>query len=624
VNCSNCHIKRLIVFVILIFFSQIFAQNPDFSITINVRGGENDYDLTVGFSPNASDGYDSGLDQYAPPQPPSPAFDAALLWENDRYYTQIVNGDSLDLIEHVWDIQLQFPEDNLITLSWDSGCLSVLGTFTMQNAFGGNLVNVDMTTVDVLILDNPDINILELKVTPNEYFPDVPPQGFEFTPNPASGTFIGTVTINGKNAEECDWIAAFDEDGNCAGSAILIINDDLAWINIPIYGDDSTTPDVDEGMNSGENFILKLWDVSTALMLEYPEYFDCWSNQNGAPMPGCGGINEVYNFSFGSVSGTASDGRGNLLDSVSISIGGEEKALTGADGSFSFNIAVGVYNLNASKMGYNDDSEPGVQVIEDETTTIEFTLNAIYSVSLFSNPEVGGVVSGSGNYIENTFVTVTATANEGYTFVNWTEDDLEVSTEPTYTYQITGDRNLVANFMDIVYTGPTADFTYSIDYLVVEFTDASIQGDGEIVSWIWEFGDGNISMEQNPVYSFSGDGMYFVKLIVEDNNGLTSERIEIIIVGSIEIELPVNYSNPFKDNTTIIFEISNSSRVKIDIFNLLGKNVNSLNSTYINEGVKRVVWNGKNYRGILVRSGLYFYRIHTENEIQTGKMIILR
>ena len=144
------------------------------------------------------------------------------------------------------------------------------------------------------------------------------------------------------------------------------------------------------------------------------------------------------------------------------------------------------------------------------------------------------------------------------------------------------------------------------------------------MSWIWEFGDGNISMEQNPVYSFSGDGMYFVKLIVEDNNGLTSERIEIIIVGSIEIELPVNYSNPFKDNTTIIFEISNSSRVKIDIFNLLGKNVNSLNSTYINEGVKRVVWNGKNYRGILVRSGLYFYRIHTENEIQTGKMIILR
>ena len=382
-NFSNCHTKRLIVVAILIFFSQIFAQSPDFSVTINVTGGVGSYDLTIGFSPDATDGYDDGVDAYAPPQPPSPAFDAALFWENDRYYTQIVNGDSLDLIEHVWNIQLQYPEDNLITLSWDNGCLSVLGTFTLQDASGGNLVSVDMTTVDVLILDNPGINILELKVTPNEYFPDVPPQGFDFTPNPASGTFIGTVTINGQNAEECDWIAAFDEDGNCAGSAILVLNDDLAWINIPIYGDDSTTPDADEGMNPGENFVLKLWDASSGLILEYPISFDCWSNQNGAPMPNCGGIDEIYNFFYSS----------------------------------------------------------------------------FFSVSLLVEPEGSGIVSGSGNYFENAIVTVTATANDGYTFVNWTEAGIEVSVEAFYNFTITEDRNLVANFELTGYTGPKDDLT---------------------------------------------------------------------------------------------------------------------------------------------------------------------
>ena len=369
--------------VILIFFSQIFAQSPDFSVTINAAGGEASYDLKIGFSPDATDGYDDGIDQYAPPRPPPPTYDAALVWENDRYYTQIVNGDSLDLIEHVWSIQLQYPEDNLITLSWDNGCLSVLGTFTLQDVSGGNLVSVNMTTVDALTLDNPDIDILELIVTPNEYFPDVPPQGFEFTPNPASGTFIGTVTINGKNAKECDWIAAFDEDGNCAGSAILVLNDDLAWINIPIYGDDSTTPDADEGMNSGENFILKILDVSTGLILEYPEYFDCWSNQNGAPMPNCGGIDEIYNFFYSS----------------------------------------------------------------------------FFSVSLLVEPEGSGIVSGSGNYFENAIVTVTATANDGYTFVNWTEAGREVSVEAFYNFTITEDRNLVANFELTGYTGTKDDLT---------------------------------------------------------------------------------------------------------------------------------------------------------------------
>ena len=293
-NFSNCHTKRLIVVAILIFFSQIFAQSPDFSVTINVTGGVGSYDLIIGFSPDATYGYDDGIDQYAPPQPPSPAFDAALFWENDRYYTQIVNGDSLDLIEHVWNIQLQYPEDNLITLSWDNGCLSVLGTFIIQDAFGGIILNVDMTVMDSLILDNPSLSTVKVKVTPKAI--EFPPQGFESTPNPVSGTFMGMVTIDGDNAEECDWIAAFDEDGNCAGAAEIIMNGGIAYINMPIYGDDPTTLDYDEGINTGENFVLKLWDASENLILEYPEIFDCWYNNNGAPMNGCGGQNEIYDF----------------------------------------------------------------------------------------------------------------------------------------------------------------------------------------------------------------------------------------------------------------------------------------------------------------------------------------
>ena len=131
------------------------------------------------------------------------------------------------------------------------------------------------------------------------------PEGWSPTSNPSSGAFLGQATIDGIPAEEGDWSAAFDEDGNCAGAAEIIINGGIAYINMPIYGDDTTTPDVDEGMNAGENFILKLWDSSEDAILEYSTSFDCWYNSNGGPMDGCGNYTEVYNFSVPSVDPTA-------------------------------------------------------------------------------------------------------------------------------------------------------------------------------------------------------------------------------------------------------------------------------------------------------------------------------
>ena len=62
------------------------------------------------------------------------------------------------------------------------------------------------------------------------------------------------------------------------------------------------------------------------------------------------------------------------------------------------------------------------------------------------NPENAGVVKGAGTYKENGIVTLTATANEGYRFLNWTEDGNVVSNEAEYLFMATSDRNLVANF----------------------------------------------------------------------------------------------------------------------------------------------------------------------------------
>ena len=106
-------------------------------------------------------------DAYAPPAPPPPAFDAALGWDNDRYYTQILAGlYSVVGGEHVYDIALGYPGDNLITIIWDNTGWSDLGTFVLQDAFGGVMINVDMTIETSLELTNPAFNLLKLKVTP--------------------------------------------------------------------------------------------------------------------------------------------------------------------------------------------------------------------------------------------------------------------------------------------------------------------------------------------------------------------------------------------------------------------------------------------------------------------------
>ena len=111
--------------------------------------------MTFGFHPDATDGYDEGIDMYAPPAPPPPAYDAALTWVSERFYTQILAYDG-DYSEHEYDINLAYGTDNLITLTWDNtGWSDLMSSCLLQDAFGGSMINVDMLTTNTQILDNP-------------------------------------------------------------------------------------------------------------------------------------------------------------------------------------------------------------------------------------------------------------------------------------------------------------------------------------------------------------------------------------------------------------------------------------------------------------------------------------
>jgi len=159
-------------FVVFYLLCLSLSSAQNFSATINAAGGTVgiNYSLTFGFDSTATDGYDEGIDYYAPPAPPPPEFDAALGWGGDRYYTQILAGDG-DLSEHVYDIALAYDIDNLITISWDNtGWTDMMSSCVLQDAFGGLLgIDIDMLSETSLSLTNPAFNTLKLIVTPTDF-----------------------------------------------------------------------------------------------------------------------------------------------------------------------------------------------------------------------------------------------------------------------------------------------------------------------------------------------------------------------------------------------------------------------------------------------------------------------
>lgn len=83
------------------------------------------------------------------------------------------------------------------------------------------------------------------------------------------------------------------------------------------------------------------------------------------------------------------------------------------------------------------------------------TISCVYPehiITAIANSADYGTVTGAGIYTQGETCTLTAMANEGYAFVNWTENGEEVSAEATYSFVVTAERDLVANFEEVMAT----------------------------------------------------------------------------------------------------------------------------------------------------------------------------
>ena len=79
-------------------------------------------------------------------------------------------------------------------------------------------------------------------------------------------------------------------------------------------------------------------------------------------------------------------------------------------------------------------------------TLVANFLPITYTINTSNSPSGSGSISGGGIVNSGSSATVTATANSGYTFLNWTENGTVVSSLPSYTFTVAGNRALIANF----------------------------------------------------------------------------------------------------------------------------------------------------------------------------------
>jgi hypothetical protein len=92
----------------------------------------------------------------------------------------------------------------------------------------------------------------------------------------------------------------------------------------------------------------------------------------------------------------------------------------------------------------------------------------------------------------------------------------------------------------------------------------------------------------------------------------------------ISFSLKQNYPNPFNAETVIEYSLPREGQVKITIYNLLGQKVKDLVDQKLSAGHQKISWDGKNDRGEVISSGIYFYRMEANEFTQVRKMVFLK
>jgi len=92
----------------------------------------------------------------------------------------------------------------------------------------------------------------------------------------------------------------------------------------------------------------------------------------------------------------------------------------------------------------------------------------------------------------------------------------------------------------------------------------------------------------------------------------------------ISYSLNQNYPNPFNSSTVLRYSVAKAARVRLDVFDILGRRVRTLVDEFQSAGTHDVTWDGRDAFGRAAASGTYFYRLTAGEYSESRKMILLK
>lgn len=252
---------------------------------------------------------------------------------------------------------------------------------------------------------------------------------------------------------------------------------------------------------------------------------------------------------------------------------------------------------------YTNEGTYTVQLTVTTTSGLVRTINL--NVNAFNPVPLAVNLGGDTYFCENSSIQLNA-GIPGATY-SWSTGEtgvaVNISTPGQYWVTVTKD-NCVAS--DTIQVGMNPALTTAFGYtfetvclpVTVRFRDSTLACNGNIETWLWDFGDGNSSSSQHPVHTYTTNGTYTVTLIVTTSNGSAD-----VVSGNIFISSSMFMVNLGADTTVCT------------------GNTHTLDAG--NPGAQ-YVWNtGETMRSIVVNDGgSYWVRAERNGCITTDTIVI--
>jgi type IX secretion system substrate protein len=162
---------------------------------------------------------------------------------------------------------------------------------------------------------------------------------------------------------------------------------------------------------------------------------------------------------------------------------------------------------------------------------------------------------------------------------------------------------------------------------IINFSVSTFDKEGDNIFNAWKLNE-MYSYKRDSFYDFKStdypNGINNVSVEVTDNQYTNVQSWIVDIRPAKKYELAQNYPNPFNGTTTIPFELQKDGNVNITIYDVLGRKVKTLINKPYAFGKHTITWDGTDAKGNDISSGIYLYRIKSNEYSKTKRLLLLR